>query len=260
MNSCQTPAMALRTSRPDITTPDGVADSFLAAPDGDAVHPGVLLFADAFGPRPRLEEMAGRIASAGYVVLVPHLFYRQGRAPLLDTSTLRDPDARGRLFEVLRPWMAELTPERAMSDAGAYLDFLLAQDQVADGPVGVTGYCMGGALALRTAALRPEQVAAAAAFHPARLATDAPDSPHLLAGRISAEVYVASADGDPGMPPEQQAALDGALTEAGVRHTCEQYDGAAHGFTMADTAVYDEAATERHWQNLLGLLDRTLQS
>jgi carboxymethylenebutenolidase len=123
----------------------------------------------------------------------------------------------------------------------------------------VTGYCMGGALALRTAAHRPEQIAAAAAFHPARLATDAPDSPHLLADRITAEVYVGSADGDPGMPPEQQSRLDEALTEAGVRHTCEQYDGAAHGFTMADTAVYDEAATARHWDNLLGLLGRNLR-
>ena len=146
-----------------------------------------------------------------------------------------------------------------MSDADAYLDFLAAHDQVADGPVGTTGYCMGGALALRTAAHRPEQVAAAAAFHPARLATDAPDSPHLLVDRLRAEVYVASADQDKGMPPEQLQRLDAALTEAGVTHTCEQYDGATHGFTMSDTAVYDEAATERHWAALTGLFRRTLQ-
>ena len=250
--------MAVRTSNPDVPTSDGVADSFLAGPADDARHPGVLFYADAFGPRPRIEEMARRIADQGYVVLVPHLFYRQGRAPLIDTSTLKDPDARGSLFAKLRPWMSALTPERAMSDAESYLDFLAGQPSVADGPMGVTGYCMGGALALRTAAHRPEQVAAAAAFHPARLATDAPDSPHLLADRITAEVYVGSADGDPGMPPEQQQRLDEALTEAGVRHTCEQYDGAAHGFTMSDTAVYDEAATERHWENLLALLDRNL--
>jgi carboxymethylenebutenolidase len=250
--------MAVRTANPDIETPDGVADSFLAAPDDDARHPGVLFYADAFGPRPRIEEMARRIAEQGYVVLVPHLFYRQGRAPLLDTSALKDPEARGALFKTIGPWMRQLTPDRAMSDAGAYLDFLSGQDAVAAAPMGVTGYCMGGALALRTAALRPQQVAAAAAFHPARLATDTPDSPHLLADRITAEVYVASADGDPGMPPEQQRLLDEALTRAGVPHTCEQYDGAAHGFTMADTAVYDEAATERHWESLLGLLGRTL--
>ena len=250
--------MPVRTSNPDIETSDGIADSLLAAPDDDAGHPGVLFYADAFGPRPRIEEMARYIAEQGYVVLVPHLFYRQGRAPLLDTSRLKDPDARGSLFATLRPWMTALTPDRAMRDAGSYLDFLAGHPAVADGPMGVTGYCMGGALALRTAALRPAQVGAAAAFHPARLATDAPDSPHLLADRINAEVYVASADRDPGMPAEQQQLLDRALTEAGVAHTCEQYDGAAHGFTMADTAVYDEAATERHWDNLFALFGRTL--
>jgi carboxymethylenebutenolidase len=213
---------------------------------------------DAFGPRHRLEEMASRIAEEGYVVLVPHVFYRQGRAPLLDTGELMRPEARGKLFETLRPWMAQLTPERAMSDADAYVDFLRSDDRVADGPIGITGYCMGGALALRTAAHRPDDVAAAAAFHPARLATDAPDSPHLLVDRIRAEVYVAAADNDQGLPPEQQERLDQALTEAGVTHVCEQYDGASHGFTMSDTAVYDEAATERHWRALLPLLDRTL--
>lgn len=252
-------SMALRTSTVDIETADGRADCFLAAPDDNGHYPGVLFYMDAFGPRPRLEEMAERIAAEGYVVLVPHVFYRQGRAPLIDTSDLMRPESRGKLFETLRPWMAQLTPERAMSDADAYVDFLRAHDQVADGPIGVTGYCMGGALALRTAAHRPDDIGAAAAFHPARLATDAPDSPHLLADRIKAEVYVASADNDQGMPPEQQERLDRALTGAGVVHVCEQYDGATHGFTMSDTAVYDEAATERHWERLLDLFARTLR-
>lgn len=251
--------MDLRTSTVVVATPDGTADAFLAAPEGRGPFPGVLFYMDAFGPRPRLEEMAERIANQGYVVLVPHVFYRRGRAPLIDTSALRQPGERGRLFETLGPWLQELTPERAMSDADAYLDYLTARGEVAGGPLGVTGYCMGGALALRTAAHRPERVAAAAAFHPARLVTDGPDSPHLLVDRLQAEVYVASADQDKGMPPEQQQRLAAALTEAGVRHTCEQYDGAAHGFTMADTEVYDEAATDRHWHALLGLLARNLR-
>jgi carboxymethylenebutenolidase len=252
--------MDVRTSTVDIETPDGTADAFLAAPEGRGPYPAVLFYMDAFGPRPRLEEMATRIADQGYVVLVPHVFYRQGRAPLLDTSKLKDPDERGKLFSTLMPWIKQLTPERAMQDADAYVDYLLAHDEVGDGPMGVTGYCMGGALALRTAAHRPDQVAAAAAFHPARLVSDAPDSPHLLADRMKAEVYVASADNDQGMTPEQQQKLDESLTEAGVTHTCEQYDGAAHGFTMADTAVYDEAATERHWDALLPLLARRLKA
>jgi carboxymethylenebutenolidase len=251
--------MSLHTSTVEIQTRDGVADGFVAAPDDGAEHPAALFYMDAFGPRKRLEEMATRIAEEGYVVLVPHVFYRRGPAPLIDTSDLLDPAARAGKFDVLRPMIQELTPERAMSDADAYLEFLDDHPQVAAGPIGVTGYCMGGALAIRTAAHRARDVAAAAAFHPGRLATDAPDSPHLLAPRIRAEVYVASADKDQGMPPEQQQRLDEALTAAGVRHTCEQYDGATHGFTMSDTAVYDEAATERHWDALLPLLARTLK-
>jgi len=251
--------MALQNSTVDIVTPNGSADAYLAVPDGRGRHPGVLVYMDAFGLRPRLEEMAQRLASEGYAVLVPNVFYRQGRAPLIDTSDLKDPEARGRHFEVLMPWIRGLTPERAMSDADAYLDFLTGHPAVDGGRVGVTGYCMGGALALRTAAHRADEVAAVAAFHPARLATDAADSPHLLVDRLQAEVYVASADHDAGMPAEQQARLDQALEEAGVRHVCEQYDGAAHGFTMSDTAAYDEAATERHWKALLDLFARNLK-
>ncbi|CAN5624231.1 hypothetical protein BH10ACT10_BH10ACT10_19010 [soil metagenome] len=187
------------------------------------------------------------------------MFYREGRAPLLDTAALQDPDARGTLFEKISPWMQAHTPERAAVDADAYVEFLREHDQVDSGPIGVVGYCMGGGLALRTAAGHPGDVGAVGAFHPARLATDAPDSPHLLADRIEAEVYVASADQDQSMPVDQQERLDAALTEAGVEHVCEQYDGAQHGFTMADTAAYDEASAERHWTALLGLFERTLR-
>ena len=117
------------------------------------------------------------------------------------------------------------------------VDYLRGHDQVADGPIGTTGYCMGGALALRTAAHRPDDVLAAAAFHPARLATDAPDSPHLLADRIRAEVYVAAADQDQGLPPAQQQRLDDALTEAGVTHVCEQYEAIFRGDYAAFQAI-----------------------
>ena len=247
-----------RSTTVDVPTPNGVADCLLAAPDTPGPHPGVLVHMDAFGPRPRLAEMASTLADEGYVVLVPNAFYRHGRAPLLDLSGLADPEQRRALFGTLMPWMQELTPEVLARDTDAYFDQLTGRDDV-EGPVGVVGYCFGGGLALRTAAQRPDDVAAAAAFHPARLATDAPESPHLLVDRIRAEVYVASADHDAGMPPEQQQRLDDALTEAGVTHVCEQYDGALHGWTMADTHVYDEAATARHWRALLDLLGRTLR-
>lgn len=250
--------MDVRTSTIEIPTPDGVADALLAVPNGAGPHPGVLLYMDAFGLRPRLEEMAGRIAAEGYVVLVPNVFYRSGRAPVVDLGDLSVPENRATIFEKLRPLMAALTPQRAMRDATAYLDFFAADERVSARPVGTVGYCMGGALALRTAALAPERVGAVASFHAGRLATDAPDSPHRSFGSIRGEVYVAHADHDGSMPPEQQELVERTLTEAGVRHRAELYPGAAHGFTMADTAAYDEAAEQRHWENLLPLLARTL--
>ncbi|HEX5986574.1 MAG TPA: dienelactone hydrolase family protein [Nocardioides sp.] len=241
-----------------VPTPDGTADAIVVTGEGPGPHPGVLLYMDAFGPRPRLAEMAARLAEHGYTVLVPNVFHRNRRAPLVDVNRLADPEQRRSLFGTLSPWMRATTPQMLASDNAAYLDYLLGLRDVT-GPVGVVGYCFGGGVALRSAASRPDDVAAVAAFHPARLATDDPDSPHLLADRIRAEVYVGSADKDPGMPPEMQRRLDDALTEAGVEHTCEQYDGAQHGFTMADTHVYDEAATERHWDALLDLFARRLR-
>lgn len=242
----------------DIPTRDGVADAYLVHPDDGAAHPAVLLYMDAFGLRPRLREMADRLAVAGYTVLVPNVLYRHGRAPVVDLPDFIDDDVRPGLFERLIPLMRELTPEVVERDAGAYLSWLATCPQATDGPVGITGYCMGARLALRTAGSHPDRVAAAAGFHGGRLATDTPDSPHLLAGRITAELYFGHADQDPSLPPEQIERLEKALTEAGVRHHAEVYAGTRHGYTMADTTVFDPEATERHWAALLDLLGRNL--
>jgi carboxymethylenebutenolidase len=145
-----------------------------------------------------------------------------------------------------------------MEDAAFYLDWLAASPLTVDGPVGVTGYCMGAGLALRTAGTHPDRVAAAAGFHGAYLATDAPDSPHLLAGHITAELYFGHADQDSTNPADQIARLEKALTEAGVEHRSEVYEGARHGFTQADTAMYGAEATDRHWEALLDLFARRL--
>lgn len=251
--------MTAQISALDVPTPDGSADAILAAPEGAGPHPGVVMYMDAFGLRPRLEEMAARVAREGFVVLVPNVFYRDGRAPVVELGDLSDPQGRKAAFEKLMPIMQHLRPDAFARDAEAYVAALLDDARVADGPVGAVGYCMGGALALRTAAQVPDKVAAVASFHGGRLATDQPDSPHLLLGRVEAEVYVGHADHDASMPPEQQERLEEALTAAGLRHRTELSDGAAHGFTMADTAVYDEAATERHWDRLLDLFARTLR-
>ncbi|MFJ4693160.1 dienelactone hydrolase family protein [Streptomyces sp. NPDC088766] len=241
----------------DVPTEDGVADAYFSRPADGAPRPGVLLYQDAFGLRPHLRAMADRLAGAGYAVLVPNVFHRHGRSPVVEMPDFIDPAARPEIFEKLGPVMRSLTDDLAMRDAGAWLHWMAESPLVAAGPVAVTGYCMGARLSLLTAGTHPERVAAAAGFHGGRLATEAPDSPHLVAGRVTAELYFGHADDDPSLPPEQQERLEKALTAAGVRHRCEVYEGAHHGFTQADTAAYQEAASERHWTALLDLLDRT---
>ncbi|MPY50561.1 dienelactone hydrolase family protein [Streptomyces acidicola] len=249
---------AVHGSTVDVPTPNGTADAYLAVPDGDAPHPAVLMYMDAFGLRPHLKKMADRLAAAGYTVLVPNVMYRHGRAPLVELPEFINPAERPEIIQNIRPFMVTLTPEAAMRDAAAYLDWLAASPLTTDGPAGVTGYCMGAGLALRTAGTHPDRVAAAAGFHGAYLATDAPDSPHLLVDRVTAELYFGHADQDATNPAEQIDRLDKALTAAGVRHRTEVYAGAHHGFTQADTAMHDAEATERHWTALLDLLNRAL--
>jgi carboxymethylenebutenolidase len=248
------------TAMIDVPAGDGFADAYLAHPGDDGPHPAVLFCMDAIGLRPQLFGMAERLASHGYAVLVPNLFYRHGRAPVIDSLPgLLEAENRPKLMEVLRPVMASFTAAAAERDLAAYLDFLAAAEFVAPGPAALTGYCMGGFHAIRAAGLFPARVAAAASYHGGRLATDAPESPHRLAGRITAELYFGHADNDQSMPADAIALLEESLDAAGVRYTSEVYAGAVHGFTMADTAAYDPKAAERHWDTLLALLARTFR-
>ncbi|MEL5955216.1 dienelactone hydrolase family protein [Streptomyces sp. CLV115] len=239
-----------------IPTEDGQADAFAAWPEGGGRHPGVLLYMDIFGVRPVLEEMARELAGHGYYVLVPNVFYRNGPAPVTDLPERIGGEARPALFARLVPLLEAHTTERALRDADAYLKFLTAQPEVGAGPVAAIGYCMGAALALRTAAAHPDRVAAVAGFHPSALITDAPDSPHRIAPQVTAEVHFGIAESD--MSPEAVGELDQVLEAAGVDHTCEIYPGTVHGFTMADTEAFDAAALQHHWDRLLHLFDRTL--
>ena len=240
----------------DITTEDGVADAYLVRPDGDGPFPGVLLFPDAFSLRPRIEEMAVRIAERGYAVLAPNLLYRGGRCPLVNLDRLADPAAREEVFGTVMPLVMALDTDKIVRDTKAYLDFFAAQDRVAPGPVVATGYCMGGTNAVKAIEAYPDRIKGVASFHGGRLVNDQPDSPHLRVGAVTGELYFAHADHDHSMNAEQIATLEAALDKAGVRYTSEVYEGAPHGFTMSDTAAYDEAAEKRHWENLFAFLDR----
>lgn len=244
---------SMHSSTVDVKTPDGVADAYLTRPDDDRQHPGVLMMMDAIGLRPRIEEMADRIASRGYVVLAPNVFYRAGRAPVAPLPDFTDPASREDFMRSIFPLMQQLTPERVDADGRAYLDHLA---EYATEPVGITGYCMGVRLALRIAATYPGRVAAVGGFHGGGLVSDDPDSPHRWVGTLQAEVYLGHADQDQHMTPEHIAELERALEDAGVTYTSELYQGARHGYTMSDSAVYDESAAERHFAELFALLDR----
>jgi carboxymethylenebutenolidase len=239
----------------EISTPDGPAEAWLTGEDG---RPGVLFYVDAIGLRPRTRELADRIASWGYVVLAPNVFHRDGRvADLAPGEDLREPGNRGAFFQGAMARVGALTPDLSNPDARSWVETLLAHSGGA--PIGVTGYCMGARLALRTAALYPDTVVAAGGFHGGGLVTGDADSPHRLAAETArAEFVFGHADRDRSMPAEAVAALGEALTSAGLTVTNEVYEGASHGYSMADTGVYDEAATERHFAALQGLLARTL--
>jgi carboxymethylenebutenolidase len=247
----------MQGTKVDVKTADGVADAYLTRPDGDGEHPGVLFVIDAFGLRPRIEDMADRIAGQGYVVLAPNALYRAGKAPVLPMPDFTDPENRASFMQSVRPLIEQLTPDAVSRDGEAYLDFLSNE---AKGPVGVTGYCMGARVGWRIAAAYPDRVKALGGFHGGGLATDAPESPHRSAGQLEAEVYFGHADQDANMNPQQVATLNDALDRAGVRYRAEVYEGALHGYTMSDTAVFNEAVCERHFTELFALLDRTLVS
>jgi carboxymethylenebutenolidase len=235
----------------DIATAGRVADSYLSLPDGEA-RGAVLLVMDIYGLRPRIEEMADRIAAEGYAVLAPNFFYRAGRAPVLAMPHATDEAGHEAFFGMVRPLIGELMPGLA-ADGAAYLDALAER---APGPAAIVGYCMGGRLGWGIARAHPERVAALACFHTGGLVTDADDSLHRSAADLDSELYFGFADQDPSMSADQIAALGAALDAAGASYRSEVYAGAGHGFTMADTSAWNEEACERHYRALFDLLGR----
>jgi carboxymethylenebutenolidase len=211
---------------------------------------------DGLGIRPAMLELGERLATHGYFVLLPDLFYRSGPYEPMDPHTVfSDPEKRKILME---KYFAPATQANIMSDTRAYLDHLATQPDVQPGGIGTTGYCMGGLMALTAAGTYPDAFVATASYHGGRLATDAPESPHLLAPKITSRVYIGGAIEDQSFPDDMKERLEKALTDAGVDHKIETYE-AKHGWVFRDTPVYDAAAAERHWQTLLALLDAKLK-
>jgi carboxymethylenebutenolidase len=244
----------------DLATDDGVCPTHVfrpsGGPSGTGPWPAVFLYMDGLGIRPPLFEMAERIAAHGYYTVLPDLYYRSGPYEPMDAKAVfSDPEQRQILFQ---KFMSKLGHARAISDTKSILAFLASQPDVVPGPIGATGYCMGGGLAISAAGSYPDRFAAIGAYHPGNIANDAPDSPHLLGPKIKARVYIGRASEDPSFPDAMKDRLEAAWNEAGVSYTLETYP-ARHGWVPSDTPVHDAAAAERHWQTLFALFDGTLR-
>lgn len=239
-----------------LRTRDGTCPCYLFRPEQGAPWPAVLVYMDGLGIRPAMLEIGERLARHGYVALLPDLYYRSGPyEPMDPRRVFADPEQRKVL---MAKFFSQATPANIMSDTHAFLEYLTAQPDVRPGGIGTTGYCMGGLMSLTAAGTYPDQIVAAASFHGGRLATDEPDSPHRLAPRMRARLYVAGAIEDNSFPDDMKARLEQALTDAHVDHLIETYP-ARHGWVFRDFPVYDAAASERHWHSLLALLDATLR-
>jgi carboxymethylenebutenolidase len=235
---------------------DGPCPAVVAKPAaGEGPWPAVIVYMDAFAIRPAMTELAERLAAAGYLVLLPDLFYRSGPQPVFVPEEVFKAGFR----EVLGPLMAATDAGKAAADTAGFLAYLDGRGDVAGRQVGTVGFCMGGGMALAAAGRFPDRVAAAISFHGGNLATDADSSPHRLVAPAKGEIYVAAAEADSSYPPEMSVRLEEALREAGVSFRAETYAGAGHGWMLSDLPVFDPAAAERGWVEMLGLFGRTLK-
>ena len=235
-----------------IQTADGTMSAFTTRPDEGGPFPVVFFYMDAPGKREELHDMARRIATTGYYVVLPNLYYRSTDEFVLDFEKGSN---RDEMFDL----MFKLSNRMIVSDTQGMIDFVEAEPDADASSVGCVGYCMSGPFSLSVAAAYPDRVRCAASIYGVRLAVDADDSPHLGFPQTTGELYVAAAETDEYAPPEMIQRVEAAIADSGVDGRVEWYPGTHHGFAFPDRAVYDKPAAERHWSRLLALFDRNLR-
>ena len=248
----------MRESQVAIPSAAGVIDAFVCHPEEGGPHPAVILYMDAPAIREELRDMARRLASVGYYVLLPNLYYRKGTPENygFDYELIRkDPAELKKMFDL----MNGLTNQMLVDDTGPMLAHIRADPAARKGAMGCVGYCMSGQFVMAVGAAYPDDFAAIASFYGVGIITDKPDSPHLKANKIKGEVYLAFAAKDIYVPDEQVAQMDGMLRQAGVKGRVEVYPGTDHGFAFPQRASYVKAAGERHWETQLALFERNLK-
>jgi carboxymethylenebutenolidase len=230
----------------DIETRDGRMNTFVSCPEEGGPFPVVLFYMDAPGKREELHDMARRIATVGYFVVLPNLYYRKTR----EFHFVRDEPGRKKMFAM----MAHLDNELVVSDTRAMLAFVDGQEHAEASRIGAVGYCMSGPFVVAAAGSFPDRIQCAAG-----LVTDKPDSAHRYADKLTGELYFACAEIDQYAPREQIDTLDAYLKQTGVNYRIEWYPGAEHGFAFPEReGAYNKASAERHWERVFALFRRNL--
>jgi carboxymethylenebutenolidase len=239
----------------DIATTDGAMETFIVHPERGGAHPAVMLMMDAPGIREELRMMARRLATVGYYVLLPNLYYRAGRDTIYGADVLEKGSAEQARMRAVR---TKMTIPPVMADVGTMLEFVDKQAAAKRGPAGIHGYCMSGPYALAAAARYPERIGAAATFYGTWLVNDAEESPHLNLAKIKGEVHISCAEHDELAPLPMVEELKTLFERAGTAGEIEMYMGVHHGFAFPERWCYDVPAAERHWERLIALYRKKL--
>jgi carboxymethylenebutenolidase len=239
----------------EIVTSDGRMNTFVCHPEGDSPHPAIIIFMDAPGIREELRDMARRLGTVGYYVMLPNLYYRSNVEELGPVVGEANLTTRQRALQL----MATINIPMVMQDVDALLAFT-GQDKAASrGSMGCVGYCMSGQYAINAAVRHPERIRAAASMYGVALVSDKPDSPHLAPQRTDARLYFGCAEKDQYAPPEMIDQLRAEIAAKGGNAEVEIYPGTAHGFAFPSRPVYDKPAAERHWERLFTLFGASLK-
>ena len=238
----------------DIPTRDGATTTFIAHPERGGPYPIIIFYMDAPAIREELRDMARRLASVGYYVMLPNLYYRAGVMELGSFSRDEDAPVRTRMMQL----MESLTIKMIMEDTDALLAFAEDQPAASEGPIGAVGYCMSGQFAINAAARYPDRVGAAASIYGVRLVTEEADSPHLVCAQAKGEIYFGCAEIDRWAPLEMVERLRSTVSAVGADAEVELYPGVEHGFAFPQRGAYNRDAAERHWERLFALFGRNL--
>jgi carboxymethylenebutenolidase len=237
----------------EIATAAGRIDTFVCHPERHGPHPVVIFFMDAPGIREELRDMVRRLATVGYYVLLPNLYYRSHAGefePFIGRTGPAADAAREKMFALMR----SLSIAQIMEDTGSLIAFANADVAASKGRMGCVGYCMSGQYAISAAVRYADRIRVAASYHGSSLVTEEPDSPHLAAGRTDARLYFGCSEIDHWLPPEMLERLKDAVSKSNGRAEVEVYPGVDHGFAFPQRSVFDKPAAERHWERLFSLL------